>query len=365
MTTVFNSSPDGLIGNDDLVGATSAWYVWSALGIYPQIPGVGGFTIGSPLFPSAVVRLEGGHELTITGTNAAANAPYVQSLTLNGVTHAKTWLPYSSITGGRTLVFTLGTTANTSSATAASASDPSPFPGRHPEALCADQPRERQSAQGHWQRHGQRDQRRELHQQCALGQLWDFTELGDGTYKLVNPNSARALSVSGHERGRQHRHGRGVPALGRDGSAETRTGTTSGSSTRTPAKRSLNVASGSTADGANVDVATDDGSTREQWQIAAIDPPIVSGGTYILVNQNSGTALDVTASGTTDSTPTQGYFDNGSAAQEWRVISTGGGAYKLINNTTAHAPSTSATPEPPTVRSCRSTRTTRRRSGGP
>ena len=36
---LFTAQPDGEPGNDDL-GATSAWYVFAALGAYPAIPGV-------------------------------------------------------------------------------------------------------------------------------------------------------------------------------------------------------------------------------------------------------------------------------------------------------------------------------------
>ena len=41
----FRNTAGGLYGNDDL-GATSAWYVWTAMGMYPVIPGVGGVTAG-------------------------------------------------------------------------------------------------------------------------------------------------------------------------------------------------------------------------------------------------------------------------------------------------------------------------------
>ena len=42
-------TPDGYPGNDDL-GTLSAWYVFGALGLYPEVPGVGVLAIGSPLF---------------------------------------------------------------------------------------------------------------------------------------------------------------------------------------------------------------------------------------------------------------------------------------------------------------------------
>ncbi|GCE05121.1 GH92 family glycosyl hydrolase [Dictyobacter aurantiacus] len=104
---LFNNTPGGLPGNDD-GGATSSWYVFSALGLYPEIPGVGGFVIGSPLFPSATVRLAGGHILTINGGGANDRNPYVQSLALNGNMTSHLWLPWDSVKNGATLTFTLG-----------------------------------------------------------------------------------------------------------------------------------------------------------------------------------------------------------------------------------------------------------------
>ena len=47
----FRNTPGGLYGNEDL-GAASAWYVWTAMGIYPVIPGVGGVTLVAPMFRS-------------------------------------------------------------------------------------------------------------------------------------------------------------------------------------------------------------------------------------------------------------------------------------------------------------------------
>src|SRR6266480_4944740 len=56
--SLFNSSPGGYPGNDDL-GQMSAWYVFGALGIYPAVPGTGVLALGSPLFPKATLHLAG------------------------------------------------------------------------------------------------------------------------------------------------------------------------------------------------------------------------------------------------------------------------------------------------------------------
>lgn len=109
---LFNTKPGGLPGNDD-GGAMSSWYVFAALGLYPSIPGMSGFALGSPLFPSVQFHLGNGSRLTITGQGAADNSPYIQSLSLNQQAWTNPWLPYSKIQDGGTLAFVLGSQANT------------------------------------------------------------------------------------------------------------------------------------------------------------------------------------------------------------------------------------------------------------
>src|ERR1044071_8388680 len=58
LTALFTRDPGGIPGND-YPGATSSWIVFAAVGLYPIIPGVGGFSINSPLFPEIDVRQKG------------------------------------------------------------------------------------------------------------------------------------------------------------------------------------------------------------------------------------------------------------------------------------------------------------------
>ncbi|MFJ9381554.1 lectin [Streptomyces sp. NPDC101455] len=122
---IWGNTPGGLAdGNDDL-GAMSAWYVWSALGMFPETPGTTDLALGSPVFTQAVITLPSGKTLTINGNGAADNAPYVQSATWNGSAWNNAYAPTAAITAGGTLTYTLGAGANTSWATAASAAPPS------------------------------------------------------------------------------------------------------------------------------------------------------------------------------------------------------------------------------------------------
>jgi predicted alpha-1,2-mannosidase len=97
-------------GNDD-GGSLGSQQVFAALGLNHAVTGVAGFVIGSPLFPSATLRLRDG-ELRINAPAAASANIYVQSLTLDGVAHNSAWLPWSMVQFGGTLDFGLSTNAN-------------------------------------------------------------------------------------------------------------------------------------------------------------------------------------------------------------------------------------------------------------
>src|SRR5207245_2822222 len=56
---LYQPIPGGQPGNDDL-GAMSSWYVWAAIGVYPQTPGTPLLSINSPLFETVIVHAGGG-----------------------------------------------------------------------------------------------------------------------------------------------------------------------------------------------------------------------------------------------------------------------------------------------------------------
>jgi predicted alpha-1,2-mannosidase len=106
MNESFTAGQGGLPGNDDL-GATSAWYVWSALGMYPPTPGADLLALHGPLFPSVTITRPGG-TLQINGNGAGQGAQYVQSVSLNGTPASRNWLRYGDIAGNATLNYTMG-----------------------------------------------------------------------------------------------------------------------------------------------------------------------------------------------------------------------------------------------------------------
>ena len=127
MLGLYSAAPGGYPGNDDL-GEMSSWYIFGALGLYPEIPGVGVLALGSPLFPHAVLRLAGG-DVTIDAPNASDTTPYVRSLTLNGQPYVRPWLSMDALAGGARLVFDLGSSPNQSWGSGPGDAPPSFAPG--------------------------------------------------------------------------------------------------------------------------------------------------------------------------------------------------------------------------------------------
>ena len=81
MSEMYKNSPDGLIGNEDC-GQMSAWYIFSALGFYPVIPGTTNYVMGAPLFSSAKIHLENGNIFEINGHGVSDKNYYVQEASL-------------------------------------------------------------------------------------------------------------------------------------------------------------------------------------------------------------------------------------------------------------------------------------------
>ncbi|HMU26791.1 MAG TPA: GH92 family glycosyl hydrolase [Solirubrobacterales bacterium] len=87
---LYGAGPGGLPGNDD-GGTMSAWFVLSALGLSPVIPGTDVMPLGSPLFPRASLNLQG-HRLQVRAAGADRKRPYVKSLRISGGKWAKPWI---------------------------------------------------------------------------------------------------------------------------------------------------------------------------------------------------------------------------------------------------------------------------------
>jgi putative alpha-1,2-mannosidase len=105
--TLWKDAPDGIPGNDDL-GAMSSWYVWTAMGLYPGIPGRAELFVTTPLFPRIIVRRANGRTITIEAPGSASTTPYIQSLRVSGRPSGRAWLPESLALEGGHLAFIVG-----------------------------------------------------------------------------------------------------------------------------------------------------------------------------------------------------------------------------------------------------------------
>ncbi|RZU51779.1 putative alpha-1,2-mannosidase [Krasilnikovia cinnamomea] len=108
ITRLWTDGTGGIPGNDD-AGTMSAWYVFSALGLYPVVPTRAELALTTPVFPRAVLRLDGGRTLTIDAPRDSAEAIYIQRLSVDGDHTTRSWLPASAVTTGGHLIYTLST----------------------------------------------------------------------------------------------------------------------------------------------------------------------------------------------------------------------------------------------------------------
>ena len=134
-TELYRATPNGEPGNDDL-GALSSWYVWAAIGLYPETPGRAELVLASPMFTRVSITLGSGNKLTITAPQASDANRYVQRAGITGITappscantageYVCPWLPASVLTSGGTLDLTLAATPYQRWGSAPSAAPPS------------------------------------------------------------------------------------------------------------------------------------------------------------------------------------------------------------------------------------------------
>ena len=103
---LYANQPDGLSGNEDC-GQMSAWYVWSALGLYPVCPGSDQVVSGIPLFDAIHIhpRKDTGVDrasLLISRTN---NQPFVSGWSVNGQNRSESWISKTILVQGGQLAF--------------------------------------------------------------------------------------------------------------------------------------------------------------------------------------------------------------------------------------------------------------------
>lgn len=104
MNELYTAEPDGLCGNEDC-GQMSAWYVFSALGMYPVDPVAGDYEIGVPKFKKITLNLDSDKTFTISAPALSKENKYVKSVKLNGQRLNRSFVKHSEIMNGGTLEF--------------------------------------------------------------------------------------------------------------------------------------------------------------------------------------------------------------------------------------------------------------------
>ena len=88
---------------DDDFGQNSSWFVQSAMGLFPAIPGEQYYFIGSPIFPEIEISLENGNNFIIIANNVSEDNFYIKNAKLNGKPINKVWISHSDIASGGVL----------------------------------------------------------------------------------------------------------------------------------------------------------------------------------------------------------------------------------------------------------------------
>jgi predicted alpha-1,2-mannosidase len=134
---LWTNTPGGIPGNDD-AGTMSSWYVFSALGMYPQVPSRADLVLSAPVFPQATIHTGLGKTIRVEAPQASTKNIYVQGLRVDGKKTDKPWLPASFVTHGGTLDYTLGSTPDTAWGSSSKDAPPSFRDGEAPFFASAD-----------------------------------------------------------------------------------------------------------------------------------------------------------------------------------------------------------------------------------
>ncbi|MCZ2415969.1 MAG: glycoside hydrolase family 92 protein, partial [Burkholderiales bacterium] len=86
---------------------TPAWFVFSAMGLYPLCPGTDQYVLGVPYFKRMTVRLEGGKVLTIEAPRLTEKNIYVKEVKWNGKVLDTSYITHGLLLEGGTLEFSM------------------------------------------------------------------------------------------------------------------------------------------------------------------------------------------------------------------------------------------------------------------
>ena len=99
----YNDTPQGIDGNED-GGTLSAWYIWSALGLYP-IAGTSQYAVTSPSFECVELDLQGGRTWRSIAPNTSDDRPYVRRWWIDETLQEDATIDHHSLFGADHILF--------------------------------------------------------------------------------------------------------------------------------------------------------------------------------------------------------------------------------------------------------------------
>lgn len=163
-------------------------------------------------------------------------------------------------------------------------------------------------------------------------QQWNFIAAGDGSYfiqscasglylDIDNGSAANGANIQMYTLNRSNAQKfRLIPVTGQAAVQEGSYVLHSGQQYQ----KVLDIANGSKANGANVQLYQANDTSAQTFRIYA-----AGDGYYVIQNEASGKVLDVSGAGTAPQTNVQQWAQNGSAAQQWRFVDAGSGYYYI------------------------------------
>lgn len=106
--------PDNIFGipGDEDGGGMTAFVVFSCMGIYPEVPGIPLYTIGSPMFKKVTINLDSGKKFRIVADNYDENNIYIQKAWINGKPLSGPWITHEDVVNGGELKLEMGRRPN-------------------------------------------------------------------------------------------------------------------------------------------------------------------------------------------------------------------------------------------------------------
>ncbi|PZP52044.1 MAG: alpha-mannosidase [Pseudopedobacter saltans] len=105
----YTDKPDGLCGNED-VGQMSAWYAFTAMGMYPVDPTSGRYVFGTPLADKITIQMGNKKSFTVVVKNNSEKNKYIQKVLWNGKPYPLMYIDHKDLMKGGQLTFEMGST---------------------------------------------------------------------------------------------------------------------------------------------------------------------------------------------------------------------------------------------------------------